>query len=753
MLQEHDGIAGNRQAFAASARRSGALSRIWMITCTLFAEEREWGRLFLWVPVAFGAGILAFFAAPQNPDVLVSAALAAAAIGTAVLLRHQVLAGPLAAALALAVCGFTAATIRTELVKAPILERTARATVTGIVERLDVRTRGYRLLVTVENFESRAKVSKPKRMRIVVTRKGSEPPLGARISVAGLWRPPPSMARPDGYDWSRDAFFQQIGAVGAADSAPVVIDARPDLGPTASLNRWIAEARAAVAARIMSALKGAVGAIAASLVVGERGAIPESVNEDMRISGLAHVLSISGLHMALFAGAVFWTIRAACALWPRVVLRYPIKKWAAVAAIIAAYGYLLLAGAEVAAQRSFLMAAITFLAIALDRSALSLRSVAIAALILMVLSPEMVMSISFQMSFAAVLALIAAYDALKHWRSGRERADRSWIMHYVVIFVVAGIMTTLIAGLATAPFGAFYFQRSGVYSLLANLMAMPMISFIIMPAVVIGLALVPFGLDGFAWHVMGYGIEGMMWVAHFVAGLPGAAVYNAAFETSALLLMIMALIWLCLWKTPIRLLAAFPLAAGIGLAATSPRPDIYIDAEGRAMAIRHPDGDLRITGTRFARFAAASWLAADGDERDVSNRGVTSDVQCDASGCRLQMSEGRSAVLLWSYRALRSDCDKAALVVTRLVAPQACRDKTEVIDATDLAAHGSMSLLLTEDGFQRRSARETTADRYWFNRPKVRVPPMLARPSPANDDSAPEGAVSEEASRPISSDE
>jgi competence protein ComEC len=541
--------------------------------------------------------------------------------------------------------------------------------------------------------------------------------------------------RPGGYDWGRDAFFLGLGAVGLADGPPRVIEGQPEPSVRQKLSEAIGKTRNAIAKRIGGILSGPVGAIAASLVVGERGAIPERINEAMRVSGLAHVLSISGLHMAMFAGLIYQGVRILLALSGSLALRYPIRKWAAVMAAFAAFGYLLLSGAEIAAQRSFLMAALAFLAIVLDRSVLTVRSVALAAGLLLVAFPEAVLSISFQMSFAAVLALIAAYEAWRDRRVEREGERRGWFWRLTIGAIMASLVTTLVAGLATAPFGAFYFQRTGVYSLLANLAAMPLIGAIIMPGAVVGLLLYPFGLDGWAWSVMGFGISGMVWVAEQVAALPGAAWHSAAFGTGAFLLMGLALVWACLWRTSLRLLAILPLVIGIAFAATNQRPDIYIEPEGRAMAVRHPDGQLRITGLRFARFAAGNWLAADGDSRDLQDRGITSDVYCDRAACRLTLPDGRAAVLAWTYQALREDCGRAALVVTRLVAPPGCRAVTYVVDAEDLAARGAVTLKLDGGDFRIASVREPSAARAWYNRPVVRRPDFPKIPSTSSEPS------------------
>ncbi len=664
--------------------------------------------------------MLIYFAAEREPSLLFAGVVAVTMIGAAWLARRRIIAGPALMGIAALVAGFALAAARTSAVENTALAKPVRAEVIGTVDRVERRPRGYRLWITVERMTGNID-ELPKRMRIVVARKGSEPPIGALVKLKGLWRPPPGPVRPGGYDWAREAYFMKIGGVGVADGPPDIVNPAPQK----SLERWwqaaISDTRSNIADRITSVIPGATGAIAVSLVVGERGPIPEAINEAMRISGLTHVLSISGLHMALFAGAIFWAVRILLASIGPVALRHAIKKWSAVAAAFAAYGYLLLSGADVAAQRSFLMALVSFVAIACNRVAISARSIALAALALLLLKPEVVQSISFQMSFAAVLALVALYEM---WRERPPSAEisSSKIKRFILVSLGGMIVTTIVAGLATAPFGAYYFQRTGIYSVLANLLALPIVGAIIMPAAVAGLALLPFGLDAPAWILMGWGIDGMTAVARHVAHLPYAAWHSHAFGPAAFTLMVFALTWVCLWRTVLRWLAVVPLTIGLAVAGTTEPPDVYIEPEGRAMAVRHTDGRLRIAGIRFARFAADSWLSADGDERRNTDRSVSSDVLCDRFACRLTLPNGRAATLAWTYHALNRDCGRSALIVTRLVAPPGCRSTATVVDAKDLAERGAISLKLRDGKFEMQSVRQPREERPWFNRPSLRGP-------------------------------
>ena len=335
-------------------------------------------------------------------------------------------------------------------------------------------------------------------MRVSV-RKGTAPPVGAFVEFKARLSPPLAPLRPGGYDFARDLYFQRIGAsgfvLGAIKTAEPPVAARA----AAALRGRRSTACATPSTRIRAALPGDAGAIASALITGKRDAISTPVNDAMYISGLGHVLSISGYHMAVVAGVVFFVLRALLALLPALASRHPIKKWAALAALAAAAFYLVLSGAEVATQRAFIMMAIVLVGVMVDRPALTLRTLALAALGVLLLAPEAVVHPSFQMSFAATLALVAAYERGLPWTSGGGRhAARRARRAVGRARDRRAVLASLVAGLATTLYAAYHFHRLAPYGVLANLLAMPIVSVWVMPPGCSALLALPFGFDGAA---------------------------------------------------------------------------------------------------------------------------------------------------------------------------------------------------------------------------------------------------------------
>ena len=336
----------------------------------------------------------------------------------------------------------------------------------------------------------------------------------------------------------------------------------------------------------------------------------------MYVSGLGHVLSISGYHMVIVTGLVFFAIRAALALVPALALRRPIKKWAAAAALVAAAFYLLLSGAEVATQRAFIMTAIVLIGVMVDRAALTLRNLALAALAVLLIAPEAVAHPSFQMSFAATLALVAAYERGFSWSAaGADTPLGARIALWGVRDVVALALGSLVAGLATTLFAAYHFHRLAPYGVLANLLAMHIVSLVAMPSGILALVALPFGFDGPLWRLMGLGIDWMIAVALWVASLPGAVGRIAAFGTGPLMLASAGLILICLLRTPLRWSGAVLAALAIAWIANVRQPDVLVADGGQAFAVRSADGRLAVMKTGNDLFAVREWLAADGDAR------------------------------------------------------------------------------------------------------------------------------------------
>ena len=377
----------------------------------------------------------------------------------------------------------------------------------------------------------------PERVRLSV-RKGTAPPVGAYVTLKARLSPPLAPLRPGGYDFARDMYFQRIGASGFVLGTIKIAEPPAPPGRLLQATAAIQGLRDAIDARIRAVIPGDKGSIASALITGKRDAISTPVNDAMYVSSLAHVLSISGYHMAVVAGVVFFVLRALLALVPTFANRRPIKKWAAFAALIAAALYLVLSGAEVATQRAFIMTTVVLVGVMVDRAALTLRTLAVAALAVLLIAPEAVVHPSFQMSFAATLALIAAYERGLPWMiAGADTSRGARVALWGGRELLALVLASLVAGLATTPYAAFHFHRLAPYGVLANLLAMPIVSIWVMPMGLLGLFAIPFGFDGPLWRLMGDGIDWMITVALWVAHLPGAVGRIAAFDTGPLLLV------------------------------------------------------------------------------------------------------------------------------------------------------------------------------------------------------------------------
>ncbi|MDB5618020.1 ComEC/Rec2 family competence protein, partial [Tardiphaga sp.] len=470
--------------------------------------------------------------------------------------------------------------------------------------------------------------------------------------------------------------------------------------------------RDAIDARIRTVLDGDRRAIATALLTGRRDAITTPVNDAMFISGLGHVLSISGYHMAVVAGVVFFAVRALLALFPALTAAYPIKKWSAVAALVAAAFYLLLSGAEVATQRSFFMTAVVLIAVMVDRRAVTFRTLAVAAMIVLLAMPEALVHPSFQMSFAATLGLVALVQGgmpillASPDHSATARAAL-WGGREIAMLALA----SLVAGLATTPYAAFHFHRITPYGVLANLLAMPVVSVLVMPAGLLGLAAMPFGFDGVFWRLMDVGILWMIVVTQWVAALPGAIGRMAAFGQGPLIAATSGIILLGLLRTPLRWTGAGVLALSIGWALAVKPPDVLISGDGHNVAVRGRDGRLHLMRSAKDAFLLKEWLAADADARLSNDASLSDGVACDDIGCVAHFADGALAALVLQPEAFADDCVRAALIVTLKQPPVDCA--AQVMDAESLRISGAIILRRNGNGFTATAIRPKGVDRPW----------------------------------------
>lgn len=706
----------------------GALSRsLGVLSATLEAER---GRWFLWTPVLFGAGIGVYFVLPSEPAF---AGLVALVTAVSVLwwLARNGRTALVAAALLTFAAGLCAAKARTLWVAAPVLEKPLSGVVVrGIVELIEPRPgHGERITLHVLALGDVPQEKRPvrARIRIAVSVPGLLP--GDEIEFKARLSPPADPVLPGGFDFARAAWFQELGTVGFALQPPRVVAQSGASGQPVTWRAAIERLRRDIGRRVRAALPGETGAIATALITGERGGISEDTNDVFRNSGLLHILSISGLHMVVMAGAVFYGVRLGLALVPAIALVYPIKKWAAAIALVAAFFYLLMSGAAFATQRSYLMISILFTAVLLDRPAIAMRNVAVAALLMLGAYPESLIDAGFQMSFAAVIALVSAYESLRAWRAARGKAAPVLLMR--PFFFLGGILlTTLVAGLAVAPFAAYHFHTSQQYALLANLIAIPICNLVVMPAAVITLVVMPLGLEAYPLWVMGEGIEGMLRCARLAAGLPGAVLHVAQIPFLAFGLMVFGGLWLALWQRPWRFFGVVVTALGVALIPFGGQvPDILIGRGGELVAVRTPAGTLEAVGGRSSQFELKRWLEHDGDGRAPSEASARKFFACDAAGCTAKMRAGLVAISKHPS-SLGDDCAQSALLIATYPLPQGCRGPREMFDLYRLRNEGTHAITVAPDGgFKIETVAAARGERPWVRTPRPR--PVDAAGTPA----------------------
>jgi competence protein ComEC len=667
---------------------------------------------FQWLAVGFGIGCLIYFGLPSEPRfALLVAAASLAGLVAAIGYRRG---GAWRVAMLLAVCfaGVVAAKLRVDLIDQVDVERPFAVELSGrVLERESRAELRPRIVLDRLQYEANARAM-PARIRVTLGSKAELPPLGARIAIMARLMPVPGPSVPGGYDPRRAAFFEGIGASGFALGAW-----RLEQAPRASLDLAISQVRTVMVARILAAEPGEAGAVAAALLVGERGALSAETNDSLRVSGLAHILSISGLHMMLIGGTAFFLVRALLALSPALALTRPIRKWAACAALLIVTLYLALSGGGAATLRAYVMAVIMFAAMLVDRPAISMRNLAIAAFVVLALEPESVTEPGFQMSFAAVAALIAGWEAWSERRRLNLVDDDAlpglWATRWLTRAALGVALTTLIAGLATAPFAAYHFERVASYSLLGNLLAAPLISAIIMPFGLLTLVLMPFGLEAVPLYVMARGIETLLAASDFVAGLPGAELSAPPMTPLTLLLITAGLLWLCLWRRRWRLLGVPVVGLGLLLIpALNDLPDVLVAPDGRTVAVRDADGVLRVSGSRVDSYTIEQFFDEEPGPAPAAEE-LRKGVRCDALACLLAGAKDIEVSHVLDAGAFPEDCGRAEIVVTALAAPRDCG--ALAIDAARLAAFGAHAVRI--GGEPGRLSFDIRTERSVFPRP------------------------------------
>ena len=680
--------------------------------------EAQLGAMVLWAPVALTFGIWTYFALPQEPGLPVTGALGL--VAAALFWQARGRAGLLL--LAILLSGFVLAKTRAEIVATPLLKATTgEIIVSGIVHDV-ARASEKRSTIMLQpgEIEGMTTVQLPRRLRLSNSVRNGEPAIGARIAFKARLGPLTSPAMPGGFDYGRQLYFEGIGGSGRITSK---IDV---LGTTASASLWLSSAlhnlRQDIGGRIRQHLQGTIAAIAEAMITGERASIPDEINTSLQISGLAHILSISGLHMSLAAGGVFWVVRAILALFPSTAQHWPIKKWAAGAALVFGFIYMLLAGAGAATERSYIMLAVVFLAIIVDRPAISLRNLALAALLILILQPESAIQASFQMSFMAVMGLAAFFEYWNRPKPEREYRIEGKAMHYarkIYAVAVASVLTSLIAGGFSSIPAAYHFGRLAPYGVLANGLTIPVISLAVMPFALLSVVLMPLGLEAWPLAVLGKGLEIVIYISDHVAGLPGAQHVIPQLPLASAVIFALGGTILCLASRQAKYGGGALLCAGLVMAQSSSFPDILVERTAANIAFRDSRGELVFANPRKGRFAAGKWLQANGEETPFKEAASRKGWNCEGRSCRASI-KGKTIAYFMDGEAAAPSCAGLDLIIAAYPLHGACRSVPTRIDRFDVWRMGSHAVSIEGNSLRIATARELSGNRPWVVVPEPR---------------------------------
>ena len=695
---------------------AGKLQELW---------EAQLGATVLWAPVALTFGIWSYFALPQEPALPVTGFFMA----TAILLFWKARGRMGVILLAILLSGFVLAKIRAEIIATPLLKATTgEIVVSGTVHDVErASERRATIILQPDKIEGMTTAQLPRRLRLSNSFKNGEPAIGDRIAFKARLAPVASPTMPGGFDYGRQLYFQGIGGTGR-------ITAKIDtLGSASSATLWLSstlhELRQNIGSRIRQHLQGTIAAFAEAMITGERASIPKDVNKSLQISGLAHILSISGLHMSLAAGGVFWIIRAFLALFPTIAQQWPIKKWAAAAALVFGFAYMLLAGSGAATQRSYIMLAVVFLAIIVDRPAISLRNLALAALLILILQPESAIQASFQMSFMAVMGLAAFFEYWNRPKPEQEYRIESRKVYYarkLYKIMLASILTTLIAGSFSSIPAAYHFGRLAPYGVLANGLAIPVISLAVMPFAVLSVVLMPLGLEAWPLAVLGKGLEMVLSISDRVAALPGAQRVIPQVPLASAIALALGASILCLASRQAKYAGGIVLIAGLVLAQFNGFPDLLIERTAANTAFRNGSGELVFASKHKGRFAAEKWLQANGEEIAFKQAAARAGWTCEARSCRSEI-KGKTIGYFLDGEGVPPDCNGLDIIIAAYPLRGACKSVPTRIDRFDVWRMGSHAIAINGGATAITTARGLSGNRPWVVVPEPRKKLVLTR--------------------------
>lgn len=671
---------------------------------------------FEWCLVAFGIGIVAYFGWRTEPELLWAVVICSVLYISLFLVRSRPITHEFILLALFLAAGFTRAVHHTRSVEAPILMKMDRTySFTGWIEDIQSSGKLQHFYIRVQTMERRTPAQTPKRVRVRVKPYGFKP--GDSVQLKAVLSAPPVPAIVGGYDSARAAYYKQIGGYGFAISRAKTAELG-ELPTGERAKRQLVKFRYALSRRIQARAPPRTAGLQAALLTGDRSGIPPQQSTALRRAGLAHLLAISGLHMGLLAGGAYFLASLFLASIGPLARRYDMRKWAAVVGIIIATIYLLISGASVSTQRAFIMAVIVFIAVIAGRRAVSMRSVALAAAITLMLHPESLLSAGFQMSFSATAALVAVY---RSWADRREFTGsfngRGNILQRTWNGFIGISVTSFVAGAATGGFAALHFHRFARLGFIANLLAMPMFTMVVMPAGFLAVLVMPLGFDKYPLWVMGVGLDYVLAVATWVSEMKWALLYIKGANAVVISIFALGFIFLCLGPKNIRFAGVATIVLSCILWAGIERPDMRISAEAR-IAFWDPDSVniLRVDRMRGDGFGRDRFTEQAG-LRTAKRRAYTDiDNLCDMLACRINL-KGKIISIVVEPEGVAEACTDSNLVIltTREAGPRVKRRcAVPIIDAFGLAQSGAQDIYVAQEGLVIRKANpKTRKSRPW----------------------------------------
>lgn len=679
----------------------------------LLAQRDRW---VLWLPLPVALGIALYFSMPAEPPLMA---------GVTVLVFLAALCAPFHQNKAfmygwtivfMLALGFAAGQVRTWMVAGPVLEKKAFGVILqGRVTEVTALQKGLRVVLdnlSLEDGDMKGQML-PKQARIKLKGNDSAKPVaGDTIRLKTVLMPLPPPMLPGAYDFQRNAFFKGLGATGYAIGDAEILQKGQD-------NFFFPRLRSSIRERVSAEIADKDhAALITAFMVGDDDGISEKIWDICRLSGIAHLIAISGSHFLLIAGFAFFTLRAILAAIPYIALRWPIKKIAAGFAMAVAIFYMLLIGAPIPAQRAVLSVCVIMGAILLDRDPFTLRLVAFSALVILLFEPEALPGASFQLSFAAVAGLVAVYEATSNWWSMQFRdASR---MKRLGLYLLGCFMSTAVAGISTAPFSLYHFSSMSLTGgMVANMIAVPLSSFVTFPAGLIACLLMPLGLEHWPLRVMEISLGLIMDVARTVAAWPHASQHADAWPPVLLAVMALGGLWLVIWQGRVRYIGLAPIAIAALLIPFSPRPDILVNSRVDLFAVRGHDGKLWLSSEGKEKFTRNEWQDREGG-RGIDfwpETGPSSVITCTEGNCTYK-AKGHTVVFVKTVDGLPADCSGATLVLSAEPFKETeCRHQTAMLDKWDLWRNGAAAIYLQENGSIRvDTVRDWRGKRPWTGR-------------------------------------